>query len=50
MTENSTSEGWQQKMNSKEEVEEPIQANVRIDVAREDAQRRMDFKVKNYSQ
>jgi hypothetical protein len=50
MTDSSTSEGWQRKTNFKEFGEEPIQAEVRIDVAREDAQRRMDYKVKNYSQ
>jgi hypothetical protein len=50
MTDSSTSEGWQRKTNFKEDGEEPIQAEVRIDVAREDAQRKMDAGVKNYSQ
>jgi hypothetical protein len=50
MTDSSTSEGWQRKTNFKEDGEEPIQAEVRVDVAREDAKRRMEARVKNYSQ
>ena len=47
MTDSSASEGWQRKTNFKEDIKEPIKVEVRIDVAREDAQQRMDYKVKN---
>ena len=50
MTDSSIFEGQQRKTNFKEDGEEPILAEVRIDVAREDAQQKMDYKVKNYSQ
>ena len=50
MTDSSTSEGWQRKTNFKEDGEEPIQAEVRIDVAREDAMRKLENGIKNYSQ
>jgi hypothetical protein len=50
MTDSSTSEGWQRKTNFKEDCEEPIQAEVRIDVAREDARRKLEAGIKNYSQ
>ena len=50
MTDSSTSEGWQRKTNFKEDDEEPIQAKVRTDVAREDAMRKLEHGIKNYSQ
>ena len=46
MAESSPSEGWQRKKNFKEDSEEPIQAEVRIHVAREGAEQRMDHRVK----
>ena len=50
MTDSSTSEGWARKTNFKEDGEEPIQATVRLEVSRGDAQRMMEARVKNYSQ
>ena len=48
MTHSATSEDWQHKTNFKEDGEEPIQAEVRVDVAREYSKRRMETRVKNY--
>jgi len=50
MTDSTTSEGWTRKTNFKEDCEEPIQATVRIQVAREHATRLMEHGVKDYSQ
>ena len=50
MTDSSTSEGWARKTNFKEDGEDPIQATVRIEVARGHAKRLMDAQVKDYSQ
>ena len=50
MTDSSTSEGWAKKTNFKEDGEEPIQATVRLEVSRGDAQRMLDAGFKNYSQ
>ena len=50
MTDSSTSEGWAKKTNFKEDGEDPIQATVRIEVARGHAKRLMDAQVKDYSQ
>ena len=50
MTDSSTSEGWSKLSNFSELGEEPIQAEVRIEVCREDAKRKLEFGVKDYSQ
>ena len=50
MTDSSTSEGWARKTNFKEDGEDPIQATVRIEVARGHAKCLMDVQVKDYSQ
>ena len=50
MTDSSTSEGWSKKTNFKEDSEEPIQATIRIKVARSHAMRFMDHDIKDYSQ
>ena len=50
MTDSSTSEGWAKKTNFKEACEDPIQATVRIEVARGHAMRLMDKSIKDYSQ
>ena len=50
-TDSSTSEGWSRKSNFKEdEDEDPIQATVRLEVAREHARHFMDNGIKDYSQ
>jgi len=50
MTDSTTSEGWTRKTNFKEDREDPIQATVRIQVAREHATRLMEHGIKDYSQ
>ena len=50
MTDSSTSEGWSKLSHFSELGEEPIQAEVRIEVCREDAKRKLEFGVKDYSQ
>ena len=50
MTDSSTSEGWASKTNFKEDGEDPIQATVRLDVARSHARRLMENSIKDYSQ
>ena len=50
MTDNSTSRGWSRLSNFSELGEDPIQAEVRIEVCRDDAKRKIDFQVKDYSQ
>jgi len=50
MTDSSTSEGWSRKTNFKEDGEEPIQATVRLEVARGHARRFMENGIKDYSQ
>ena len=50
MTDSSTSEGWSYKTNFKEDGEEPIQATVRLEVARDHAHRLMENAIKDYSQ
>ena len=50
MTDSSTSEGWAKKSNFTELIEDPIQAEVRIEVCRKDAQRNLEYKLKDYSQ
>ena len=50
MTDNTSSEGQSKKTNFSELGEEPIQAEVRNEVCRDDAKRKFDFKVKDYSQ
>ena len=50
MTDSSTSEGWSRKTNFKEDGEDPIQATVRLDVARSHARRFMENEIKDYSQ
>jgi hypothetical protein len=49
MTDSTTSKGWLQKSNFKEETDH-IQASVHIQVAREHAQRYMELKIRDYSQ
>ena len=50
MTDSSTSEGWLKISNFSELGEDPIQAEVRIEVCRSDAKRKLEFEVKDYSQ
>ena len=50
MTDSSTSEGWSKLSNFSDLGEEHIQAEVRIEVCRTDAKRKLDFGVKDYSQ
>ena len=50
MTDSSTSEGWSKKSNFTELIEDPIQAEVRIEVCRNDAKRNLEFQLKDYSQ
>ena len=50
MTDSSILEGWSRKTNFKEDGDEPIQATVRLEVSRGDAERMMEARVKNYSQ
>ena len=50
MTDSSTSEGWSRKTNFKEDGDDPIQATVRLEVARGHAQRFMENEIKDYSQ
>ena len=50
MTDSTTSEGWSKLSNFSELGEEPIQAEVRIEVCRADAKRKLEFGVKDYSQ
>ena len=50
ITDSSTSEGWDRKKNFKEDGDETIQATVRLEVSRGDAERMMEARVKNYSQ
>ena len=50
MTDSSTSEGWSKKSSFSELGEEPIQAEVRNQVCRDNAKRKFEFKVKDYSQ
>ena len=50
MTDSSTSEGWLRKTNFKEDGEEPIQASMRIEVARTHAKQYMDVGLREYSQ
>ena len=50
MTDSSTSEGWSKKTNFSEAGEDPIQATVRIEVARSHAKRLMENNIKDYSQ
>ena len=50
MTDSSTSEGWQKKTNFSEENEDPIQATIRIEVARKHAMLLLENGIKNYSQ
>ena len=50
MTDSTTSEGWTRKTNFKEDCEEPIQATIRIEVARFYAKLLMEHEIKNYSQ
>ena len=50
MTGSSTSEGWLKFSNFSELGEDPIQAEVRIEVCRSDAKRKLEFEVKDYSQ
>ena len=50
MTDSSTSEGWARKTNFKEDGEEPIQATIRLEVARSEQRRNMEKKIRNYSQ
>ena len=50
MTDSSTSEGWSYKTNFKEDAEEPIQATVRLEVARDHSHRFMENSIKDYSQ
>jgi len=50
MTDSSTSEGWARKTNFKEDGEDPIQATVRLEVARAHARRLMKNQIRDYSQ
>ena len=50
MTDSSTSEGWARKTNFKEDCEDPIQATIRIEVARDHAMRLLELGIKDYSQ
>jgi len=50
MTDSTTSEGWSRRTNFKEDSEDPIQATVRIEVARSHAWRLLDHGIKDYSQ
>jgi hypothetical protein len=50
MTDSTTSEGWARKTNFKEDGEEPIQATIRIEVARSHALRLLENNIKDYSQ
>ena len=50
MTDSSTSEGWSRKTNFPEDGEDPIQATIRIEVARSHAMRLMKHGIKDYSQ
>ena len=50
MTDSTTSEGWQMKTNFSEENEDPIQATIRIEVARKYAMLLLENGIKNYSQ
>ena len=50
MTDISIPEGWSRKTNFKEDGEDPIQATIRIEVARGHARRFMDNNIKDYSQ
>ncbi|KAL9183869.1 hypothetical protein ACHAXT_004725 [Thalassiosira profunda] len=50
MTDSSTSEGWARKTNFKEDDEDPIQATIRIEVARSHAARLIQHEIRDYSQ
>jgi hypothetical protein len=50
LTDSSTSEGWAKKTNFSEEGEDPIQATIRIEVARGHAMRLLSVGIKDYSQ
>ena len=50
MTDSSTSAGWANKTNFKEDGDDPIQATVRLEVARGHARRLMENSIKDYSQ
>jgi len=50
MTDSSTSEGWARKTNFSELTDDPIQATVRLEVARSHATRMIENGIKDYSQ
>ena len=50
MTDSSTSAGWTRKTNFKEDCETPVEATVRIEVARQHVTRLMAHGIKDYSQ
>ena len=50
MTDSSTSEGWTHRSNFEEDDDEPVQAQVRRDVARDHSWRLLEAGVKDYSQ
>ena len=50
MTDSSTSEVWSKKSNFSQLGEGQIQAEVRIEVCRDDAKRKLGFEAKDYSQ
>lgn len=50
MTDSSTSEGWDQKTNFSELTDDPIQATIRLEVARGHATRMIEQGIKDYSQ
>ena len=50
MTDSSFSEDWQWKSNFSEEIEEPIQATVRLEITRHHAMLMLENEIKDYSQ
>jgi len=50
MTDSTTSEGWARKTNDSELSEDPIEATIRIEVARKHAMNLLEAGVKDYSQ
>ena len=50
MTDSSTSEGWSRKTNFTEDIEDPREVQVRIEVARGHATRLMENNIRDYSQ
>ena len=50
MTDSTTSEGWSKKTNFSEDIEDPIQSTIRIEVARSHAMRMLKNGIKDYSQ